>query len=77
MPSPLKILVRDNGWFHTGLGLIGNILFVCGSVLFLPSNEEWKTFAVKLFIAGSSLMLIGTLGDVIKGLYKKADSSHE
>ena len=24
------------GWVHTSVGLLGNILFVCGSVLFLP-----------------------------------------
>lgn len=73
MPHPIKFLVRDDGWIHTGLGLIGNVLFFAGSILFLPTFSDWKTIAVWLFITGSFLMLLGTLGDLIVAICKKKE----
>ena len=59
----LASLVHDYGWIHRGLGLLGNLAFVVGSVLFLPAFEPYKTLGVWLFIAGSSLMLLGAAGE--------------
>lgn len=48
-------------WFHTSLGLLGNVCFFVGSVLFLW--ESTKLVGVWLFIVGSLGMLLGSLGD--------------
>ena len=67
--SPLEILVKDYSWIHTGLGLIGNLFFFIGSILFLPAFDQLQTQGVWLFIAGSLLMLIGSLGDAAVKAY--------
>jgi len=46
--------------FLTGLGLLGGLAFVVGSVLFL--NPERYTEGVYLFIFGSLAMLLERLG---------------
>lgn len=61
----LKLLLRDYRWIHQGFGLVGNLLFVIGSVLFLPSFSAEQTIGVWLFITGSLLMLIGALGEFL------------
>ena len=70
MYAALRSLVQEFGWIHTGIGLIGNVTFVAGSVLFLPAFEPMKTFGVWLFITGATLMLIGTLGDLMVKIYE-------
>lgn len=70
MHAPLKTLVQDFGWIHTGLGLFGNLTFVVGSVFFLPAFEAWKTLGVWLFIVGASFMLIGALGNMLVKVYE-------
>lgn len=77
MTSPLKTLVQDYGWIHTGIGVVGNIAFFVGSVFFLPSLAEaevagitWKTAGVWLFIFGSFLMLVGAAGELLVKLYE-------
>lgn len=62
---PIKTVVEDFGWVHTGLGTLGNLLFFLGSILFLPTLEPFKTFGVILFILGAGLMLVGSLGDLL------------
>lgn len=64
MADTLRLIVKDYGWVHTSLGLLGNVLFFVGSVLFLPVFEPWKTMGVWLFIIGSFLMLVGALGEL-------------
>lgn len=71
MSKPLKIIVQDYGWIHTSVGLLGNIAFFLGSILFLPQFEEWKVTGVWLFIVGSFLMLVGALGNLLVGLFEK------
>lgn len=77
MSSPLKTLVQEYGWIHTGLGLLGNVAFFVGSVVFLPSLEkweavgvEWQTVGVWLFIFGSFFMLVGTAGNLLVKIYE-------
>ena len=38
MRNLLKTVVEDYGWIHTGLGLLGNVMFFVGSILFLITS---------------------------------------
>lgn len=58
---PLRKIVDDFDWIHTTVGLLGNLLFVVGSILFLW--ESTKQTGVWIFIAGSSFMFVGSAGD--------------
>lgn len=58
----LKTIARDYPHIHLGLGLIGNSLFVIGSVLFFKPFSAWYSFAVWCFVIGSTLMLVGAIG---------------
>lgn len=53
-------LVQDYEWFHTMLGILGNVLFFVGSVMFL--FESARTVGVWLFIVGSFGMAVGSVG---------------
>lgn len=61
--QPLRTLVREYKWIHMGLGLLGNLAFVIGSVMFL--YESLKQTGTWLFIVGSAGMLIGSLGNAL------------
>ena len=65
MTNPIRVVVQDFGWIHIGLGLVGNITFVVGSVFFLPALQAYMTLGVWLFIVGSALMAIGSLGELL------------
>jgi len=65
MKEAIRILVQDYGWIHLSLGLIGNFSFFIGSVFFLPQFEQYRLAGVWLFVAGSFLMLIGSLGRLL------------
>lgn len=67
--ATLKPIVNKYGWIHLSLGLIGNIMFLCGSLLFLPMLEEYKSTRIALFIGGSFLMLIGSTGRLLVDLW--------
>ncbi|MBZ6379344.1 hypothetical protein B5C34_08265 [Pacificimonas flava] len=71
MRNLLKTVVEDYGWIHTGLGLLGNVMFFVGSILFLPQFEQWKTTGIWLFIVGSFLMLVGALGEFVVNLRRR------
>ena len=64
----LQTLLHDFGWIHRGIGMIGNLTFVVGSILFLPSFSSLETVGVWLFIGGSALMFIGALGEFVISL---------
>ncbi len=66
---PIKVLVRDYSWVHLSLGLLGNLAFFIGSVLFLPSLESWQIIGVWLFIVGSLFMLIGATGQFLVNVF--------
>ncbi len=55
--------MQDYEWFHTLLGILGNLAFLVGSVLFL--FESLKRAGVWLFIVGSAGMLVGSVGSVL------------
>ncbi len=69
MANPLQILVRDYGWVHLSLGLLGNLTFLIGSVLFLPRYEPLQPLGTWLFIVGAFLMAIGSLGRLLVELW--------
>lgn len=70
MRKALKTLVRDYGWIHLSLGLLGNAMFFMGSILFLRRFEALQTIGVWLFVLGSFLMLIGSLGRLLVELWE-------
>ncbi len=67
----VKVLVQDYGWVHLSLGLLGNLMFFVGSVLFLPVLEKYKVLGVWLFIIGSFLMLIGSIGRFLVDIWEE------
>lgn len=67
----IKRLVQDVPIVHLGLGLVGNLLFVIGSVLFYERFSSLHTTAVSLFVAGSALMLLGSIGSALAKLYAR------
>jgi hypothetical protein len=67
----IKTIVQDYGWIHLSLGLAGNLMFVIGSVLFLPRFGAWQTTDVWLFIIGSALMMVRALGNLLVSLYEE------
>ena len=73
MSNAISTLVQDYGWIHTSIGLVGNALFVAGSVLFLPRFEQMQAFATWLFIFGSTLMLVGALGGAAVKMYERTE----
>lgn len=55
--------VRTYPWVHLTLGLLGNVLFVAGSVSLLLEARPAGTW---LFLCGSIGMLIGRLGELFR-----------
>jgi hypothetical protein len=73
MGRMLRTIVQEYGWIHRGIGLFGNLAFVVGSVLFLPTFEPWKVTGVWLFIIGAAAMFVGALGQFLVNLYERQD----
>lgn len=61
--------LREFPWVHLGLGLVGNTLFVIGSVMFFWASV--KTLAIWLFVFGSLGMLLGSVGELLVRLEKR------
>lgn len=59
-------IAKDFPIIHTVIGLVGNLLFFVGSILFFKAFEPFYTFAVWLFVIGSACMLVGSVGEVIR-----------
>ncbi len=59
-------IAEDLHWLHSTLGLVGNVCFFAGSVMFLW--ESTKLAAIWLFIVGSLGMLLGSVGDKVTQL---------
>lgn len=61
MPLGASRLAHDFPWFHRWIGLIGNSLFVLGSIFFLfPGLVMPGTW---IFIAASAGMMVDSLGE--------------
>lgn len=56
----VRTLARRFEWIHTLLGILGNLGFAVGSLLFL--SEATKPIGVWFFVVGSIGMLIGAVG---------------
>ncbi|MAM24111.1 MAG: hypothetical protein CML55_01840 [Rhodobacteraceae bacterium] len=69
----LETIVREYRHWHLTIAVIGNALFVVGSVLFFKIFEAWQTLAVWMFVVGSALMLVGALGEVAKARFEKRE----
>lgn len=69
MPRPFYVLIKQYQWAHLVLGIAGNISFVVGSIFYL--HESLKTPGTWLFIAGSTGMLVGSLGSAAVKLTEK------
>jgi len=76
MSSPLKTLVREFGWVHTGIGFTGNTAFFIGSIFFLPTLEAYKIWGIWLFIIGAGLMMVGAFGDLLVKIYEVQEKKH-
>ena len=63
-------LLREFPWIHLGLGLLGNLLFFVGSVLFFW--EGTKIAGVWLFVFGSLGMLVGSIGQLLVKIEERA-----
>lgn len=62
--NALREFFDEYQWIHLTLGLIGNMLFFVGSVLFL-FEQQLQTFGVWAFVVGSFLMLVGSAGEAL------------
>jgi hypothetical protein len=59
----VKEFFQEYEWIHTSLGILGNVLFFVGSILFLfESVHKWDIYT---FIVGSLLMLVGSVGSAV------------
>jgi hypothetical protein len=59
----LKAFVREFPTVHLVIGVVGNLVFFVGSVLFVWHATE--LLAIWLFIAGSFGMLLGAVGQAL------------
>ncbi|SEF37390.1 YrhK-like protein [Amycolatopsis pretoriensis] len=56
----VRFFVREFPAIHLAIGVIGNVIFFVGSVLFIWHTTE--TLAIWLFIIGSFGMMLGAIG---------------
>ncbi|MFC4358187.1 YrhK family protein [Halobium salinum] len=68
--SALRVLVQEYEWIHLSLGILGNVLFFVGSVLFL--FESVTRLDIYTFIVGSFLMLVGAVGKALVRYVEKS-----
>ncbi len=66
--------VRRFPQVHQGIGLLGNALFIAGSVLFLVQEQHLGNLA---FLSGSVGMFVGQLGEIVRGLGKRRLERHD
>lgn len=74
MTKPVRTFVRDFPWIHLGLGLVGNVAFLVGSVFFLWTALE--PAGIWLFIVGAGGMLIGSVGQLFVWIEEHHDRRH-
>lgn len=70
-----RFMVNKYRWIHSSIGVLGGLLFVIGSLLFMVDDNQT---AGVLFILGSTGMLIGNVGQLIadykyREWYEKVD----
>lgn len=57
----LRALVHDYPWFHRWMGLVGNMLFVIGSVFFL--FERLTIAGTWIFVGASFGLMVDSIGE--------------
>ena len=70
----IAAFVRQYPYVHQGIGLLGNALFITGSVLFIVQRQDVGVLA---FLSGSICMFIGQFGEVMRGLGKRRLRRHD
>ena len=71
MSNSIRMVVREYGWVHLSLGLLGNFFFFVGSLLFLPPFEPYKQIGIWLFVVGSFLMFVGAFGRMLVDIWDR------
>ncbi len=69
----IRTLVQNYEHVHTAIGIIGNLLFVGGSVLFYKSFEQYYALAVSLFVVGSVFMSLGSIGAALSRMWERRE----
>jgi hypothetical protein len=59
----LGMFVRRFPELHLGVGLVGNGVFLVGTVLFMTQRQD---IGIWFFLVGSSGMFLGALGEVLR-----------
>jgi len=67
----IRTLVQQYEHIHTTIGIVGNLLFVVGSILFFKAFEQFYTLAVWMFVVGSVCMLIGAIGSGLRRFWHR------
>ncbi len=75
--KPLRVIIQDYSWIHMTIGLVGNLSFFIGSILFFERFKDYKTLAVWLFVVGSLFMLVGSVGNFFVNLWEKRSNSDD
>ncbi|WP_254535287.1 YrhK family protein [Halomarina litorea] len=70
----IRAYLDEHRWVHLSLGLLGNLLFFGGSVLFLFEGRL-QTFGVWAFVVGSFLMLVRAVGEGLVTYVEREDDS--
>lgn len=62
-PDRVRQFVNDYPYVHLGATILGNAVFVVGSLLFLVGMRTPGTWA---FLVGSLAMLLGSVGQLLR-----------
>ncbi len=72
----LREYLNDHRWIHLSLGLLGNLLFFGGSVLFLFEGRL-QSLGVWTFVVGSFFMLVRAVGEALVTYVKREGDSQQ
>jgi hypothetical protein len=70
----LAAMVRRFPQVHLGIGLLGNALFITGTVLFIVKMES---IGLWFFLTGSSGMFLGSLGELLRNVGRRKLREHD
>jgi len=73
----LERIVREYRHWHLSVAVVGNVLFLLGSILFFHVFAAWQELAVWMFVVGSALMLVGALGELARATCEKRERDRE
>lgn len=71
----IRTLVQDYEHVHIAAGIVGNLLFVVGSVLFFRAFDQYYTLAVSMFVVGSALMFLGSIGAGLRRMWERREEA--